>query len=98
MRLIDGNAPKKEIAVGKEHVEPLDTAKKIIKEYYKDYDCGIFDTPNGVGDPMGIIYMDDSIEILGCYYYSYFEVFGLSKDDFDKLKDYYNRLEQEARM
>ena len=76
--------------------KPLDTAKKIIKKYYKDYDCGIFDTSNIVGDPMGIIYKDDSIEILGCYYYSYFEVFGLSRDDFDKLEDYYNGLEQEA--
>lgn len=74
----------------------LDTAKKVIKEHYKDYNCGIFNTPNIVGDHMATIYEDDSIEILGCYYYSYFEVFGLSRDDFDKLKDYYNELEQEG--
>jgi hypothetical protein len=44
---------------------------------------------------MEIIYKDDSIEILGCYNYSYFEVFGLSNDDFDELEKYYNSLEEE---
>lgn len=77
--------------------KPLDTAKKVIKELYKDYDCGIFNTPNIVGDPMATIYEDDSIKILGCYYYSYFEVFGVSRDDFDRLKKYYNSLNKEAR-
>lgn len=77
--------------------KPLDIAKKIIKEHYREYDCGIFNTPNIVGDPMGMIYKDDSIEILGCYYYSYFEVFGLSRDDFDRLKNYYDSLGKEAR-
>ena len=79
------------------NAKPLDTAKKVIKEHYKYYNCGIFNTPNIVGDPMETIYKDDSIKIFGCYYYSYFEVFGLSRDDFDKLKDYYNGLKQEAR-
>ena len=50
-----------------------------------------------VGDPMGTIYKDDSIKVLGCYHYSYFEVFGLSRDDFDRLKDYYDGLNKEAR-
>ena len=71
---------------------PLDTAKRIIKENYDNYDCGIFDCGNIVGDPMSTIYEDDSIEILGCYYYSYFEVFGLSDKDFEKLEEYYNSL------
>ena len=77
--------------------KPLDIAKRIIKKRYKYYDCGIYNTRNIAGDPMETIYKDDSIEILGCYYYSYFEVFGLSNDDFDRLKDYYDGLEKEAR-
>ena len=72
--------------------QSLDTAKRVIKEHYKDYDCGIFNTHNICGDHMWTIYEDDSITILGCYYYSYFEVFGLSEDDFDKLEKYYERL------
>ena len=71
---------------------PLDTAKAIIKEHYNGYDCGIFNTYNTVGDPMETIYEDDSIEILGCYYYGYFEVFGLSDEDFCELEKYYNSL------
>ena len=54
--------------MNKEH--PLDTAKRIIREYYKYFDCGIFNTGNIAGDPMETIYEDDSLEILGCYYYS----------------------------
>ena len=76
--------------MNKEH--PLDTAKRIIKEHYSDFDCGIFNS-NFVGDPMETIYKDDSIEILGCYNYSYFEVFGLSNDDFKKLRKYYDSLQ-----
>lgn len=77
--------------------KPLDIAKKIIKKHYKEYDCGIFNTSNIAGDHMETIYEDDSIEILGCHYYSYFEVFGLSRDDFDKLEEYYDGLEKVAR-
>ena len=84
---------KGNITMNKEH--PLDTAKRIIKKHYKYYDCGIFNTSNICGDPMEIIYKDDSIEILGCYNYSYFEVFGLSNDDYDELEKYYNSLEEE---
>lgn len=75
---------------------PLDTAKRIIKENYTDFRCGIFNTGNIAGDPMGTIYEDDTLSILGCYYYSYFEVFGLSNDDFEKLKDYYDSLDREV--
>ena len=77
--------------------KPLDIAKKIIKEHYRDYDCGIFNTPKIVGDPMATIYKDNSIEILGCDYYCYFEVFGLSKDDFNRLEEYYDSLENPCR-
>lgn len=85
---------KGSVTMNKKH--PLDTAKRIIKEYYKMCDCGIFDCPNFAGDPMAVIYKDDSITILACFMYSYFEVFGLSNDDFEKLKEYYNSLGKEA--
>lgn len=78
----------------KNEERPLDTAKRIIKENYADFSCGIFNTGNVVGDPMVTIYKDDSIRILGCYKYAYFEVFGLSNDDAEKLYDYYNSLDK----
>ncbi len=74
----------------------LEKAKEIIKENFKDADCGLFDYPNTVGDPMDIIYADDGLRIYICYYYSYFEVFGLSEDEFDELAEYYCSLESEG--
>ena len=51
----------------------LDIAKRIIKENYKDADCGIYDTRNIVGDPMTTIYRGNELTIDICYHYSYFE-------------------------
>lgn len=70
----------------------LDIAKEIIKEHYKEADCGLYDTRNIVGDWMTTIYKDDSLTIDICYNYSYFEVFGLSNKDFEELLIFYNSL------
>lgn len=70
----------------------LEKAKEIIKEHFKDADCGIFDNRNWVGDWMTNIYNDNGLAIDICYRYSYFEVFGLSKEDFIELEKYYNSL------
>ena len=71
----------------------LDIAKEIIKEYYEEADCGLYDTRNIVGDWMTTIYEDDSLTIDICYNYSYFEVFGLSNEDFEELLTFYASLE-----
>ena len=73
----------------------LDIAKKIIKENYKDADCGIFDSHNIVGDWMTNIYNDNGIAIDICYEWSYFEVFGLSKIEFNELEKFYDTLDEE---
>ena len=70
----------------------LDIAERIIKEHYDEGCCGIFDSRNIVGDPMNSIYDDGELSIDICYYYSYFEVFGLSNDDFAELQKFYNSL------
>ena len=70
----------------------LDIAKKIIKENYKDANCGIYNTRNIVGDPMITIYKDNDLTIDICYHYAYFEVFGLSNDEFGELEKFYNTL------
>lgn len=45
---------------------------------------------------MTTIYADGDLIIDICYGYSYFEVFGLSEEDFEELrKYYYNSLEDE---
>lgn len=68
----------------------LEIAKRVIEENYKKADCGIFNCRNWTGDPMVTVYDEAGLTIDICYYYSYFEVFGLSDEDFAELKNFYN--------
>ena len=70
----------------------LEKAKEVIKEYYNEAKHGIFDSRNSVGDHMTNIYYEDGLIIDICYDYCYFEVFGLSVEDFDELASYYASL------
>lgn len=72
----------------------LEKAKQIIEEYYDEARCGLYDCRNIVGDRMDTIYEDDELQIDICYYWSYFEVFGLSDDDFKELKKFYGECER----
>jgi hypothetical protein len=70
----------------------FEKAKKIIKEHYREANCGIFSSRNIVGDRMTTIYADEYITIDICYGWSYFEVFGLPKKYFNLLEKYYDCL------
>ena len=70
----------------------LERAKAIIKRNWKDADCGIFDCCSWTCDPMEMLYEDDELRIDICRYYSYFEVFGLSQEEFEELEKYYHEL------
>lgn len=70
----------------------LEKAKEIIKKYYEDGDCGIYDSRNIVGDWMTTVYNDGGLAIDVCYTWNYFEVFGLSNEEFTKLCEYYVEL------
>lgn len=72
----------------------LEKAKNIIKENFEAGSCGLFNTRNIAGDTMGTIYEEGGLRIDICYYWSYFEVFGLSDSDFDELLDYYYHLRE----
>ena len=74
----------------------LEIAKKIIKENYKNANCGIFDCRNLVGDSMTTIYDEDGLQIDICYHWSYFEVFGLTDNEFTELESYYEELANEV--
>ena len=76
-------------------IDKLMIAKNVIKVYFKAGDCGIFNTRNLVGDDMTILYCDYGLQIDICYFWSYFEVFGLTDDEFEELKKYYEELEKE---
>ena len=70
----------------------LEKAKKIIKDNIKDAQYGIFDSRNVVGDQMTCIYYKDGLQVDICYGYGYFEVFGLSNEEFENLEKYYEDL------
>lgn len=70
-------------------MDRLEKAKEIIKENFSLYDCGLFNTRNLVGDPISTIYDEDGLTIDVCYRYSYFEVFGLTDEEFEELKKFY---------
>lgn len=70
----------------------LEKAKTVIKEHIHEARCGIYDCRNIVGDSMTTIYNDGNLIIDICYYWEYFEVFGLTDDEFEKLENYYNDL------
>lgn len=73
----------------------LDIAKEVIKIYFRQAALGIFNSRNWTGDEMVRIYENGELQIDICYYYEYFEVFGLSPEDFESLSEYYSSLVEE---
>lgn len=70
----------------------LEVAKEVIREYINNGDCGIFSTRNNCGDYIETLYKDEDLTIDICYHYQYFEVFGLSDNEFLELEEFYNEL------
>ena len=73
----------------------LEIAKNIIKEHYNKARCGLFDNRNCVGDRMSNIYNKNGLIIDICYDWEYFEVLGLSEEDFEELNAYYLNLRRQ---
>lgn len=73
--------------------DKLEKAKRIIDQYYDRASCGIFDCKGWGGDDMFTVYENDGLVIDICFYHQYFEVFGLSEDEFLELEKYYNDKE-----
>lgn len=74
--------------------EKIEKVKMIIKEHFSDADCGIFNSRNIVGDFMTNIYDEDGVTIDICYGWAYFEVFGLTDEEFREIYNYYNKLQK----
>lgn len=73
-------------------MDKLEIAKRVIKENIEDARCGIFDTRNLVGDTMETLYASNDLIIDICYFWKYFEVFGLTEEEFEILERYYSSL------
>lgn len=74
------------------NVSRIDKVKDVIRDRYMDAMCGLFFTPNWVGDHMSTIWEGDGVTIDICYDYEYFEVFGLTEEEQNELLAFYNSL------
>lgn len=72
----------------------LEIAKDIIRSFFGEARYGIFNTPNWVGDKMDTIYDKKTLLIQICWEYGYFEVFGLTEEEFTKLEQFYENLKE----
>lgn len=77
--------------------QELRKVKKIIKEYYNEANCGLFDARNIVGDIVINIFKGEYFSIDICFHYSYFEVFGTTTKEFEEIKKFYNGLDGERK-
>ena len=72
------------------NISRIDKVKNIIRANYRYAMCGLFFTPNWVGDPMSTLWEEDGVTIDICYNYAYFEVFGLTEEEEKELFAFYN--------
>ena len=66
----------------------MDNAKEIIDfltEYFEGEKIQIFYTRNIAGDLMYTIYEKDNVQIDYCSEWDYIEIFGLNKEDYNKV-------------
>lgn len=74
--------------------ERVEKVKEVIAKYFNQADCGIFNSRNNVGDTLFIVYDEDGVEISVCGDWSYFEVLGLTDEEFAEVYCFYNELQK----
>lgn len=75
-----------------EREKELKEVKRIIKEYFNEAYCGLFNRKSITLDPTTTIFKGKFFKIDISYYYSYFEVFGTTEVEFSELSYFYNKL------
>lgn len=76
-------------------MERIEKIKEFVKKNFNEYDCGIYFTPNILGDRVDILDRIDGVDIYGQVYYGYFEVFGLNAEEENELLEYYKELRED---
>lgn len=66
--------------------------KNVIAHHIEDATYGIFDCRNIAGDSMETIYDEDGVSIAICRNWEYFEVFGLTEQEFAEVESFYKDL------
>ena len=75
----------------------VEKVKEVIKNNIEDALYGIFDCRNVVGDPMETIYDEAGVGIELCRNWGYFEVFGLTDEEFSEVESFYGDLISKVR-
>lgn len=75
----------------------VEKVKAVIADNIEDALYGIFDCRNIVGDPMETIYDENGVRIELCRNWGYFEVFGLTDEEFAEVESFYEDLVSKAR-
>lgn len=70
----------------------IEKVKEVIENNIEDALYGIFDCRNAVGDPMETIYDEAGVRIELCRKREYFEVFGLTNEEFSEVESFYEDL------
>lgn len=70
----------------------LEKVKEVIKDNFNDADCGCYSTRNLVGVSMTTLYSGTYFTVDISYFWSYFEIFGATPEEFKELHDYYESL------
>lgn len=81
-----------------ENQELLEKIKSIIKENYSCGKLGLYFCSGSPYDSKSILYNNNGVVVKICYYYEYFEVFGLTNNQAKELLEFYNNLEEERKI
>lgn len=75
----------------------VEKVKAVIAENIEDALCGIFDRRSIVEDPTETIYDEMGVRIELCRKWRYFEVFGLTDEEFAEAESFYVSLLSQER-
>ena len=81
----------------RERKKELEIVKNIIKDNIEYYGCGIFDTRNIAGDSMFTKFQGKYFTLDCCYDYAYYELFGTTDEEFEKIEEYYYKIRDKYR-
>lgn len=70
----------------------VEKVKEVIENNIEDALYGIFDCRSIVEDPMETIYDEAGVRIEICRKWRYFEVFGLTNEEFVEVESFYKDL------
>lgn len=73
--------------------QEFNDVKEVIKVNFDNGNHGIFNSRNISGDSMSTIFKGKYFTVDICFYYSYFEIFGTTEEEFEELKQFYIELQ-----